>query len=45
MIKRLALTLCFSALCPPSFAGVPSHKAVYVGSPLAVAKAIEEAAK
>ena len=45
MVKRLALTICFSALCLPSFARIPSLKAVYVGRPLAVAKAIEEAAK
>lgn len=43
MIKRLALTFCFSALCLPSSAGIPNHEGLYIGSPLPVAKAIEEA--
>ena len=45
MIKRLALTFCFSGSCLPSSAGIPSREAVYVGSPFAVANAVEEAAK
>ena len=31
MKLRLALTICFSAICIPLFAGIPSHKAVYIG--------------
>ena len=31
MKKRLALAICFSAICIPLFAGIPSHKAVYIG--------------
>jgi hypothetical protein len=31
MMKRLALIVCVSTLCLPLFAGVDSHKAMYVG--------------
>lgn len=31
MKRHLALSVCFLALCAPLFAGIPSHKAAYVG--------------
>ena len=31
MFKRLALTLCFSAVCLPLFAGIDSHEAACLG--------------
>jgi len=31
MLNRLALTLCFSAVCLPLFAGIDSHQAAYLG--------------
>ena len=34
MLKRLALTLCFSAACLPRFAGIDSHKAACLGGTL-----------